>query len=311
MIDVDFYAGIFVFNPLDDESHLERIEKVITSVCLARNKRSSCGCEVFVDVLLNKSIVDSGEVAVGPKTLELVSDLQDQHSFQVRNYTEENSCSRGYRNILSYGHTKTSAEYIVVFADDYIIPSFWFDKMVENFKNNEDASFMVASTCNVAQSNLINIFTPHPSWDVRVAEQGDHDRLNYETTYAGVEIEHIESIASSFLDYEIIPWSPPPSFETTVFKRNLLDEVGYILPDYYAIFYDTDYFNSIHESGAKGYIAKNCFAFHYGKGGTKSLYKKTADEKYVNSPYEDKLLSDINLWNSRSGNGVTPWWGIV
>jgi len=305
MSKINFYAGVFVFNPLDDESHLERIEKNITSICIARD---TSPLSVFVDVLLNKSIVDNGSLGVGPRTQKLVDTLQDKYGFQVRDYTEENSCARGYRNLLSYGH-QTDAPYVAVFADDYIIPSFWFDTMVKNFNQVKDASFMVASTCNVAQTHLINSFTPHPSWDIRVASKGDHNRLKYETTYAGVEIEHIETIAASFLNQGIVPFSPPPSFETTVFKKELLDSVGYIRPEYYSIFYDTDYFDTICRSGAKGYIAKNCFAFHYGKGGTKALYKDTADEKYANSPYENKLLSDLEFWNKRSGNNIQPWWG--
>ena len=153
MSKINFYAGVFVFNPLDDESHLERIEKNITSICIARD---TSPLSVFVDVLLNKSIVDNGSLGVGPRTQKLVDTLQDKYGFQVRDYTEENSCARGYRNLLSYGH-QTDAPYVAVFADDYIIPSFWFDTMVKNFINQvKDASFMVASTCNVAQTHLIN-----------------------------------------------------------------------------------------------------------------------------------------------------------
>lgn len=303
---LDFYAGVFVFNPLDDECHLERIEKTITSICKAAEVSP---LTITVDILLNKSVVHDGSLGVGLRTQELVKSLQSKYGFQIREYTKENSCARGYRDLLSYGHD-TGAKYIVVFADDYIIPSFWFDTMVSNFNRVGDASFITPATCNVVQTNLVNKFKPHPSWDVRVASKGDHNRLNYETTYAGVEIEHIESLASSFLNQQVVAYRPPPSFETTVFKKELLDSIGYFSPEYFAIFYNTDYFETIIRSGAKGYIAKNCFAFHYGKGGTKALHKETADEKYVNSPYEEKLMSDLNLWNKRTGRNVKPWWGV-
>ena len=74
---LDFYAGVFVFNPLDDESHLERIEKNITSICIAQN---SSPLSIFVEVLLNKSIVDNGGLGVGPQTQKLVDTLQDKSS---------------------------------------------------------------------------------------------------------------------------------------------------------------------------------------------------------------------------------------
>ena len=303
---LDFYAGVFVFNPLDDESHLERIEKNITSICIAQN---SSPLSIFVEVLLNKSIVDNGGLGVGPQTQKLVDTLQDKYGFRVREFSGVNANSRGYRNLLEFGQKRTSADKIVVFADDYIIPSFWFDTMQEAFDKKKDAGFITPATCNVVQTNLINNFDPHPSWDIRVSPKGDHSRMGYETTYKGVEIEHIEDIAKTFLSFEVIDFVPPPSFETTVFTRGLIEEVGFFPEEYYSTFYDNDYFRMIKEKEIKGYIAKNCFAFHYGKGGTKSFYKETADEKFIGSPVEHQLYSDIEVWNKRWGDSVSPWWG--
>ena len=303
---INFYAGIFVFNPLDDESHLERIEKNITSICIARD---ASPLMIFVDVLLNKSTTQTGEPGVGLKTQELVSNLQDKYGFQVRDFRGENSCSKGYRDLLEFGHVNIQAEKLVVFADDYIIPSFWFDTMQEAYERVKDAGFITPATCNVSQKNLVNSFQPHPSWDIKVSRKGDHNRWNYETTYKGVEIQHIEDLAKTFLSLDIVDFVPPPSFETTVFTRELIEKVGFFPEGYYSIFYDNDYFRIIQSKGIKGYIAKNCFAFHYGKGGTKAFYKETADEKFIGSPVEHQLQADIALWNARWGESVSPWWG--
>jgi hypothetical protein len=93
-----------------------------------------------------------------------------------------------------------------------------------------------------------------------------------------------------------------------VFKRELIDQVGYIEDEYTQLFYDNDYFLKIYNRGFKGHIAKNCFIFHYGKGGTKAYYKETADEKFIDSPVDDLLQQDIEIWNKRTGQNVKPWW---
>ena len=189
------------------------------------------------------------------------------------------------------------------------MPNFWYDVINFNFKHTRDASFMVPATCFVSQNNLRYDIEYMPEWDVRVANKGDHKKWGYKTIYGGVKIDHINSIARQFVNNGVVPYCDPPSFETTVFKRELIDTVGYIHEEYFCCFYDSDYFKKIQQKKLKGYIAKNCFIFHYGKGGTKALYKETADEKYKESPVEQQLLNDVSVWNKRWRQNVKPWWG--
>ena len=46
-----------------------------------------------------------------------------------------------------------------------------------------------------------------------------------------------------------------------------------------------------------------------GKGGTKSLYKDTADEKFAESPVLEQIEEDCRIWNKRWGGNLKPWWG--
>lgn len=307
--EIDFFSGIFVFNPLDDELHMERIQNNITSICEAAKVTK---CRIKVVVALNKSKIQVENKiinGVGAITNDLIMNLQSLYNFEIIMYNGVNANSRGYNLLLKYGHQNTDAKYITIFADDYIMPNFWYDMMNINFKYHKDADFMMPATCFVAQENLRYNIDFMPEWDVRVAEKGDHKRLNIKTIYGGVKIEHINSIAKQFINNTNIPFYNPPSFETTVFKRELIDIVGYIHHEYFSCFYDNDYFKMIEQKKLKGYIAKNCFIFHYGKGATKALYKETADEKFEESPVIDELNSDIAVWNRRWGQNVRPWWG--
>ena len=306
---LDFYGGIFVFNPLDDEYHLERIKNCITSICIAASQSKH---NIKITVGLNKSIVKVNNqelIGVGKNTIDLIEKLKNEFNFNTIEHIGVNANSRGYDILLQYGHKNTDAKKIVIFADDYIMPNFWFDLMEIDFKLKQDAYFLMPSTCFVAQENLKYEMEFHPEWDVRVAEKGDHKKWNVKTIYGGVKIEHINEIAKRFVNNGLIDYCEPPSFETTIFKRKLIDIVGYIHNEYYSCFYDNDYFKLITNQNLKGYIAKNCFIFHYGKGATKALYKETADEKYEESPVIHQLLSDIAVWNRRWNQNVKPWWG--
>jgi len=307
--ELDFFSGIFVFNPLDDVYHLERIENCITSICIAAEQSKS---NIKITIGLNKSIVNVDNVefsGVGDTTIKLIDKLKKQFNFNTIDYNGVNANSRGYDMLLQYAHQNTDAKKIIIFADDYIMPNFWFDLMQLNFKATPDAQFFMPATCFVAQENLKYDIGFMPEWDVRVAEKGDHSRWDIKTIYGGVKIEHINNIAKKFIHNNNIPYYDPPSFETTVFKRELIDTVGYIHNEYFSCFYDNDYFKLIQQKNLKGYIAKNCFIFHYGKGATKSLYKETADEKFEESPVINQLLSDISVWNKRWNQNVVPWWG--
>lgn len=307
--ELDFFSGIFVFNPLDDFYHLERIENNIISICEAATKSKH---KINIVVALNMSKIDvEGNLlfGVGKITIDLIENLKNKYNFSIIEHNGINACSHGYNLLLEYGHKNTDAKYISIFADDYIMPFFWYDIMYMNFASSKDAFFMMPATCFVSQQNLKYDIEFMPEWDVRVAEKGDHNRWDIKTIYGGVKIEHINNIAKKFIHNNNIPYCDPPSFETTVFKRELIDTVGYIHNEYFSCFYDNDYFKLIQQKNLKGYIAKNCFIFHYGKGATKSLYKETADEKFEESPVINQLLSDISIWNKRWNQNVVPWWG--
>lgn len=66
--------------------------------------------------------------------------------------------------------------------------------------------------------------------------------------------------------------------------------------------------NAMIKSGVLGYISRKSFVFHYGKGGTSSLYKKTGDEKFSGSPVEKNLISDVDLYNKRNNTNAGYWW---
>lgn len=303
---IDYYAGIFCFNPLDDPYHLERIDRCLTSIIRAAKNTK---LRIKVVVGLNMSTID-GEakiIGVGNETKRKIEALCSD--IEILEYKKTNSCSKGYSMLLEHGKIKTDANKIVIFADDYIIPFFWFDLMDINFKNNQNVTFITPITSFVSQDNLRVNINNHPDWDIRISNKGDHKRWNYQTIYGGVELKHIDDISKKFVENGTVKWTGPPSFETTIFDRKLLEVVGPIHDEYFFCFYDNDYFKIIQQKGFKGLIAKNCFAFHYGKGGTKSLFKETADEKYKNSPVEHKLLSDVKVWNRRWGEFVKPWWG--
>mgnify|MGYP003134346006 CR=1 FL=1 len=306
----DYYAGILCFNPLDDPYHLERIDNCIESIAKSANFTKK---RVKIVIATNDTLVKTNENelnGVGPETKMLISQKSKKYNIDLISYGKPNinSCSRAYSFLTEYGKENTDAKKIVIFADDYIMPYFWFDIMDINFKNN-NASFITPATSFVAQENLKIDINFHPDWDVRIAEKGDHKKIKTKTIYSGVKIEHIDDIAKTMIKDGVSPWSFPPSFETTVFKRELLEEVGPIHDEYFSCFYDNDYFRMIAEKNFKGLIAKNCFIFHYGKGGTKALYKETADEKFKESPVEHQLISDVNTWNRRWSENVKPWWG--
>jgi hypothetical protein len=304
---IDFYAGIFCFNPLDDPYHMERISNNISSICKAAKISKS---RIKLVVSMNKSNIALLDLCgTGEKTENLIKKIQSEYGFDIIEYTGVNANSRGYNQLLMHGHQKTDAKKIVIFADDYIMPFFWFDMMSINFKKHKDAYFIMPCTSYVAQKNLEMNIEEHPDWDIRVADKGDHKKWNYKTIYGGVKIEHINEIAKKFVKNNLINYSDPPSFETTVFKRELIDTVGYIHDEYFSCFYDNDYFKTIEKNKLSGMIARNCFIFHYGKGGTKALYKETADEKFKDSPVEHQLNKDIETWNKRWGHNIEPWWG--
>lgn len=308
---IDIGGGIFLFNPVDDPYHMERIERNITSIAEAA---TDSNINVNLILMLNRSQVlgqPEGVMGIGKKTEKLIFYLADKFGLKTIDYTGINSCAKGYTEVLKYLHTQTDSKNMVVFADDYIMPKGWFDRMNNNFLANSNIDFIMPTTSFVAQNILRQDIGYHPDWDVRVAPKGDHVSYQggYKTIYGGVTIEHINEIAQRFISNGTIPYYGDPSFETTVFTRNLVNIMGYPWHEYNQCFYDSDYFNMINNKKLGGLIAHNCWIFHYGKGGTKALYKETADEKFKESPVNHLLESDVAIWNKRWGGNIQPWWG--
>ena len=309
---LDVSAGILIFNPLDDPYHLERIERDICSIADAAiySKHS-----IHLMLCPNMSPVlgtdNPNTVGVGDKTRALITKLSTQYNLPIHNYTGDNGAAKGYRFIQEYLYTKTKGKNIVVFADDYIMPTEWFDKMMDNMDKHPEFSFMVPSTSFVCQEQLTEDIEIdyHPDWDVRVAPKGDHKKWGYKTIYGGVTVDHINDLYKKHAHLPVIQFWGAPSFETTIFNREYMDEIGLIHERYYSQWYDNDYFMLGFNKGKIGGIAKNAFIFHYGKGGTKALYKDTADQKYQESPVIHFMENDIKVWNERWGQNRESQWG--
>ena len=269
---------------------------------------------VKIILCLNRSLIKQFSppiCGIGPKTDEFLKQTSDTYGLEIIEYVGANACAEGYRKIMKYLYENSNSSKIVVFADDYIVPTGWFDRMQTNFTNHSEYDFIMPSTSFVWQKNLMKEVQYHPDWDVRVAPKGDHKKWNYKTIYGGVKIEHVDKMAKKFINNPLVPYSGSPSFETTVFRRKLIKNTGYIYFEYFRAFYDNDYFRMILQKGFKGAIGENVFIFHYGKGGNKALFSETADGKYKESPIINQYHSDIATWNRRWGESVKPWWGSI
>lgn len=293
--------GILVFNPLDDEYHLERIKTGLNSFIEAIKATKY---EVKLFVLLNESVVESMNLTgVGKQTKDLIYDLTKKYNFiEVHSLSHENSMVKGYSYLLKHIHQNTNADYLSVFADDYIVPENWIDTILDEFSVYKSVDFIMPSTSYVTHKNLLVPFDEFDSWeiDIRAGRKVGVKR--------GVKIEEINAIATGFRKLRTIRYIPSASFETTVFTRNCIDKTGYICEDYYSIFWNTEYFQQLIKNGARGYISRKAFVFHYGKGGTTSLYQETGDEKYKGSPVEKNLINDVQLYNKRNNAHIGYWW---
>ena len=120
---IDYYAGVFCFNPLDDPYHLERIERCLTSIIRAAKNTK---LRIKVVVGLNMSVVQKKQniIGIGRITKNKIEEICNPLQIEMIEYNGINANSRGYSMLLEYGKLKTDASKIVVFADDYIIPFF-------------------------------------------------------------------------------------------------------------------------------------------------------------------------------------------
>lgn len=300
----DFAVGLLVFNPFDDEYHLERIEKCLSSILNSiRNYDSS---KIVLNILFNDSLIEHiGLPGVGSSTKNLVYNLSANSNInlEVCSHVYNNSMSVGYNYLFKRLHSKYDPEYITIFADDYILPVSWFNIIQREILRNK-IDYLIPSTSFVAQHNLLVPFKISNSWNLNYIE-GTNKCIG---VTSGVSIRDVELISRNSQMFSTIKHVGPPSFETTVFSKKILDKIGYLCEDYFFLFFNSEYFIKVKNAGFKGAISRKSFVFHYGKGGTKSVFKLTGDEKFSGSPFESKLISDINLYNFRNNKRIKKWW---
>ncbi len=299
----DLGIGVLIFNPQDDVMHLERIEKCITSLVSASNNTSK---KVQLMFLMNMSVIGKPEVqGVGPATQSLVKRLSEKAKNKILIQERKSPHSM---NVKHYAYLQSSLNdagcaKVVVFADDYIVPIKWIDTVLNEFEEFPAADFITPSTSFVAQTNLIVPIKIKPKWQPSI-----YNNHVYGIT-SGISQEDVEEISQKVSSYPTIKYIPSPSFETTVFTNGFLKQHGYVDSRYFSIFYNTEYFKKALSKGAKGYISRKSYVFHYGKGGTAAVEKEKRDEKYKGSPVEKYLLKDIELYNKNTGSCIEPWWG--
>ena len=298
----DIGIGILVFNPNDDSKHLERIGCCLSSIVNTvgnTNKSATIAC------VLNQTVIGDDKLCgTGPKTTALVNKLLKQAQCDVSITKRKISTSMNvnhYSYLQEFLHRNKKCNKVVIFADDYIVPSNWLNIIFNEFNRYKDADFIMPSSSYGAKSNLLVPFDVKPSWDCYKIEGSTVG------IHGGVSIKDVDEIAQKLARKKTIRYIPPASFETTVFTDSFLNRFGYLYKNYFSIFYDTEYFAVACANGAKGYISRKSFIFHYGKGGTAARYKDR-DEKYKGSPSEKYLLNDIKLYNKRNGGSIAPWW---
>lgn len=285
--------GINVYNPTDDEDHLERIMSCITSL------HTSCHTNEIrhkIVILLNKS------EGMGNKTERTIREFCMFTGITSIDWHGKNSLCECYNHLFTYLYNQTNCDYITVFADDYVVPTDWAKTVMENFEMAID--FQMPLTTYVPQQKLKQDIEPMKHWKDGVWG-----------IYAGVTQEDVDEITESiarssdcFLSY--IPktdWCNTNSVETTVFRREVFTKIGFLNTKYTYMLFNWDFYKrALKEFG--GYISNNNFVFHYGKGGTKAVHKETADEKYSGSTAEKDLQRDIDVWNAENNDNLQPWW---
>ena len=151
---IDFGVGIFCFNPKDDPYHLERIQMTIKSTIKDAIRSKST---VKIVLCLNKGLLKQFSppiCGIGPKTDEFIKQISDVHGLEIIEYTGPNANAPGYRKVMKHLYENSNSSKITVFADDYIVPTGWFDRMQTNFTNHSEYDFIMPSTSFVWQKKL-------------------------------------------------------------------------------------------------------------------------------------------------------------
>lgn len=297
-----YSIGVLVYNPFDDEDHQRRISSCLVSLIDAAD---NFGREnVYIHVLLNMSspLGENSAPGVGHATKNLVNNLRGSYkNISIHEYSYKKSMNvKGYA-LLVECCLIDCADYISIFADDYVVPKNWF-YIVNSEISKHTPDYLTPSTTFVAQTNLLvpikwNSF-PNINYVV-----SDGVRIGVKS---GVDSDTVESMAIPAKRCKTIVFTGPVCFETTVFKANVLIKVR-LCSEYYSLFYNIDLFLRIKAAGFKGVLSRKSFVFHYGKGATKAVYS-SGDEKYDSSPAYRFLLNDIDLFNRRNGTNIKKWW---
>lgn len=291
--------GILIFNPLDDKFHLERIKTSLDSFIKAINKSK---IDVKLEILLNNSFIEYVNLyGIGNKTKELVFGYNKYDFINIVEDCWNNSMCIGYNKLFKSLHSDKSVDFISIFADDYIVPTNWVNIIVSEFKEN-NADFIMPSTSYVTHKNLLVPFKEPKHWNLDIR---DNIKVGVKN---GVNIDDINNISDSLQNLKTIDYMPTASFESTIFKREILDKFGYLDDRYFSLFWNQEYITKLFMNGVKGKISRKAFVFHYGKGGTTALFNKIGDEKHENSPFEKYLKSDVDLYNQKNCNKVSYWW---
>ena len=295
----DLGIGVLCFNPFDDKDHLKRIDRCLRSLLGAIHRAK---CKTKFVVLLNQSVVGRPEMpGVGPKTKQLIYRLlaASDIDYLIKERRSPNSNVRHYSTLQQHLHAKEHCQKVVVFADDYIVPTNWIQTILTEFKRHPKVDYLTPSTVFVPQEQILVPLTIKPDWKVVKQHNGEIIGIKH-----GVSIDDVNAISHSLRKERTLRTKVGQSFETTIFTRQFLDKYGYVDPHYFFIHYNNEYFFKAHASGARGIISRRAFVFHHGKGGTASYYRKTRDEKYKGSPAEALLVRDVRRFNKKNNTNM-------
>ncbi len=207
-----------------------------------------------------------------------------------------------YHRLQQEMHKRDRCHKVVVFADDYIVPYSWIETVFAEFRRYKYADFLTPSSVFIPQKDALVPLELKPEW--KLAKQGER----IVGVASGVSMEDVNRMARSHKDRKTIMHYRANSFETTVFTDRFLELNGHVHPHYFSIFYNHEYFQRAKRNKAVGVVSRRSFVFHYGKGGTASLYQETRNEKYKGSPVEKFLIRDMHLYNERNAKNADYFW---
>ena len=299
----DLGMGLLVFNPYDDASHLERITHCLQSLINAIHYTDK---RVKLLVLMNQTVVGNPMLnGVGKQTelkvKELLKSSDAEYSLVAAQFPDSMNVA-SYHRLQQELHKRDGCHKVVVFADDYIIPYNWIETIFTEFRRYKYADFLTPSSVFIPQRDALVPLELKPKWKLVKRE----DRIV--GIASGVSIEDVNSMARLHENKKTIMHLNANSFETTVFTDRFLELNGYVHPHYFSVYYNHEYFKRAKRNKAQGIISRRSFVFHYGKGGTASLYQKTGDEKYRGSPVEKFLMRDVDMYNKRNAKNADYFW---